>query len=1049
MSVPYAGRQFTFYDSDGAPFQVRGWGNQSAAVFETLDGYTIVKDPQSGAYHYATRSQDGQGLVASSTPVKSKTLRSQDNPVAPNAMEPLVHRAAAPAGMESGSNADGNASESAVSRLPAPAALSISRLQDGPRRWQERRNARRSQLEVLQTTVPAPGAAPQPAPPPAATTGNFVGLCLLIQFPDVPGTIAQAEVDRFCNQTGYTGFGNNGSVKDYFEAVSDNKLRYTNRVAAYYTALRPRAYYTDSSIAYGVRAQELITEALRSLVASGFDFSVLSSDAGGFVYALNVFYSGSRVNNWAEGLWPHASGLSNRFAAPSGKTFSDYQITDMGAQLTLGTFCHENGHMVCDFPDLYDTGYQSSGIGSYCLMCYGGGRETNPAQVGAYLKQAAGWTSRQTALTPGLVATVAAGRNDFLVHTKSATEYFIIENRQQAGRDASLPDAGLAIWHVDRLGSNNNEQMTASLHYECALEQADNRFDLERNEDKGDATDLFGGPTAAAFGSRTAPDSRWWDGQASGLEIEQISAPGPSMTLKVAFAGPVGQMKHIFSGGGNIVYVIGGNGELWWYEHLGSADGSFRWSAGSPKKVGVGWGSLRKVFSGGAGVIYGIDDNGDLLWYRHDGRADGSFQWAAGSPKKVGTGWGAMRRVFAGSDGVIYGINASGDLIWYRHEGRGDGSSKWAAGSSNKVGVGWGALPTVFCGDDGVLYGINDQGDLLWYRHDGRGNGTFAWAANSGRKVGTGWDAFRTVFSGQAGVIYGANERGELLWYRHEGRGDGSFNWAAGTPKTVGTGWLVGGRGVIYGVEPAAGAQPGGRLLWYRHDGRTDGSFVWAEGSPKVVGTGWGIFTTVFAANDGIVYGINAAGELMWYRHEGRNEGEFTWSAGTPKKVGVGWGGMRKVFSGDDGVIYAIDAAGNLQWYRHDGRHDGSFVWAVSSPRRVGTGWGGMTQVFHGGAGVIYAINAAGDLLWYRHDGRADGSFTWAAASGRKVGIGWGGLTKIFAGGDGVIYGIDAAAALLWYRHDGRRDGSFTWAAGSAKKVGVGWSGFSAVFAAC
>ena len=33
--------------------------------------------------------------------------------------------------------------------------------------------------------------------------------------------------------------------------------------------------------------------------------------------------------------------------------FADYQITDMGNRLTLGTFCHENGHMVCDFPDLY------------------------------------------------------------------------------------------------------------------------------------------------------------------------------------------------------------------------------------------------------------------------------------------------------------------------------------------------------------------------------------------------------------------------------------------------------------------------------------------------------------------------------------------------------------------------------------------------------------------------------------------------------------------------------------------------------------------------
>jgi hypothetical protein len=63
------------------------------------------------------------------------------------------------------------------------------------------------------------------------------------------------------------------------------------------------------------------------------------------------------------------------------------------------------------------------------------------------------------------------GINDFMMHRRNATEYFICENRQQAGRDAGLPDAGLAIWHVDELGNNSNEQMTPASHYELSLEQ--------------------------------------------------------------------------------------------------------------------------------------------------------------------------------------------------------------------------------------------------------------------------------------------------------------------------------------------------------------------------------------------------------------------------------------------------------------------------------------------------------------------------------------------------------------------------------------------------
>ena len=49
-----------------------------------------------------------------------------------------------------------------------------------------------------------------------------------------------------------------------------------------------------------------------------------------------------------------------------------YQMTDMRDALLLRTFCHENGHMICDFPDLYDYGYESKGTGRYCLMSSSG-----------------------------------------------------------------------------------------------------------------------------------------------------------------------------------------------------------------------------------------------------------------------------------------------------------------------------------------------------------------------------------------------------------------------------------------------------------------------------------------------------------------------------------------------------------------------------------------------------------------------------------------------------------------------------------------------------
>ena len=218
----------------------------------------------------------------------------------------------------------------------------------------------------------------------------------------------------------------------------------------------------------------------------------------------------------------------------------DYQITNMVSaggekELSLGTFCHENGHMLCDFPDLYDYGDQSEGVGQYCLMCAGASyNEKNPTQICAYLKYKAGWAKKVTPISSrdSLEAKIAAGENDFfLFRGHTSQEYFIIENRCQSGRDRSLPAAGLAIWHVDELGDNNNEQMTPTEHYECSLEQADNRFDLEGKVNAGDAGDLFNAQYNSSFGPATHPSNQWWDGTTSGLEILNISAAGTEMTF--------------------------------------------------------------------------------------------------------------------------------------------------------------------------------------------------------------------------------------------------------------------------------------------------------------------------------------------------------------------------------------------------------------------------------------------------------------------------------------------------------------------------------------
>lgn len=392
-------------------------------------------------------------------------------------------------------------------------------------RWQQRIDRARQARRAMEL---APGAAA--APPQRRTLGDLTGLCLPVAFPDVPASVTREEIDAFCNQPGYQGFGNNGSVFDYYRDNSNGKLRYRTVVAPTYTALHPRAHYTDPAVAYGQRAQELVREAVAHHVAKGFDFGGLSTDGQGVertVRATNLLYAGPAVNQHSQGLWPHASTLvpGAPAAAGGGLLVADYQVTATGEGLSLGVYCHENGHMLCDFPDLYQYGDLRAGCGNYCLMSFGAVADTlNPPQVGAYLKFKAGWGLPEMIETGRRYVAPADG-NRFFMLQKSPTEYFLVEHRQRAGRDAALPDEGLAVWHVDELGSNTAPASAPEghQHYECTLVQADGRNDLVGGND-GDATDLFPPGAHPVFSATARPSSRWWDGSPSRLQIRSIEA---------------------------------------------------------------------------------------------------------------------------------------------------------------------------------------------------------------------------------------------------------------------------------------------------------------------------------------------------------------------------------------------------------------------------------------------------------------------------------------------------------------------------------------------
>lgn len=480
------GKVYNLVQPDGTTVPCRIWGDEFYQEVESMDGYLLMRDPVTRVISYARLSADGNELVCTQVRV------GQANPTTLGLTPHLrINR------------------RSRVAQAQASHA-----------RWK----AMESKMVGAAASEPTP-----------TTLGPVKGICLIIDFSDEKGVIPPTEVFDFCNKVGYSNGGNPGSIHDFYSDASNGLLNYTNDVpAAYYTAKNPRSYYDNPNEAGGPKAQELILEALNDMKAKKFKFSDYDSNKDGYIDALNCFYAGTRHDVWAMGLWPHSSFID--FEADGVRTYK-YQISDMGSSLEWGTFCHENGHMLCHWDDEYDYNYLSSGVGAFCLMSAG----NVPC---AFMKLTAGWT-KLVSPVGGLVTLPAAGNNIFSFPRADApTELFLMENMQmdkwRSSRMGQIPQpgAGLAIWHVDLNGDRDSPEMTKENHYVNTLVEADGNWNLERYSGfYGEASDLWKGPTSSYWDATSYPNANWWDGTDSSLGIYSISASGPTMTFQTNVAG--------------------------------------------------------------------------------------------------------------------------------------------------------------------------------------------------------------------------------------------------------------------------------------------------------------------------------------------------------------------------------------------------------------------------------------------------------------------------------------------------------------------------------
>lgn len=211
----------------------------------------------------------------------------------------------------------------------------------------------------------------------------------------------------------------------------------------------------------------------------------------------------------------------------------------------MGLLCHEQGHDIQGWPDLYDYDVWNalgediinSPIAGYDLMA-GGMVHGLPD-----LKNSAGWLLKFPDLTQVVpLSTGISQRVTVKMYPVEdfADQYYRLYNPTRSGEyldfwytAMSTPygaagGPGVYVAHMDKYGDPNSmpRQQRVNNHFVWEVVQADGRSDLEDGVNGGDAGDPFPGTSGKlVYSADTDPAARWWDQSDIGLRIVDIQIP--------------------------------------------------------------------------------------------------------------------------------------------------------------------------------------------------------------------------------------------------------------------------------------------------------------------------------------------------------------------------------------------------------------------------------------------------------------------------------------------------------------------------------------------
>ena len=526
MAAPANIRPTVIVQPDGTHLTVQMRGDEFQGWMETSDGYTIVRDPDTGYFEYAIKDPTGELVPSGIKAVPNVASRS-------GLIETLP-----PKGLRPPRNTDLESSQRELlkqlylDRLPPVDAT--QRAQSGT--W---------------------------APKPVSGTKKM--LVILLNFADQKLDVGSATdwYDSIFNLA-------KPSVARYYQDNSYGKLVVspiphsqagspTGVISVTISSNHPACKKGNCNYAI----ESGIVNAALGAATPYVDFASLDTNGDGTIsvgealfYFIWAGYEESAGSGLTPSVWAHA--WSGSGVAVSGKAVPVWAINgakhDQTNAMPMGVITHELGHQMAGLPDLYDTSNTNSGLGIFSVMASGswGAKKdklggSTPTGYDAWSRQYLGWSRLQTPAdgqTATLVSGLASDNSAVILMNEgvSSSEFWLVENRTQlnwdegiwAGFQADWP-GGLLVQHIDlNIGSqaNNdfNKYVEGSHQGNVVVEASSRVCTLTNKNVYGCPTLLYYAGNNATLDENSTPNSRYYNGRSSGFGLMGVSAAGSTMT---------------------------------------------------------------------------------------------------------------------------------------------------------------------------------------------------------------------------------------------------------------------------------------------------------------------------------------------------------------------------------------------------------------------------------------------------------------------------------------------------------------------------------------